>query len=236
MRIKCLECNLKLTANDVNVNTMTATCPACSTVFAFADQVTADNVEVSSVTTNRSKSKVKRFGVTSTLDGVLLKLRWRNLESILLWVIICIVLVFAIPSVISWHQEGPLVSLAQGEYVVMAILTPVLTILFYAVVIYSTLMHLVNSKIIHVDRNRLWVKFGPLPSYGNKRIVINSRQISQIYVREEYHKEYRRSRYRVCAIVDGTHVTLTSDLTKNNAAVFIENEIEQYLGLKDRTV
>jgi hypothetical protein len=91
---------------------------------------------------------------------------------------------------------------------------------------YSTLARLLNRTTISVAEGSLRVRHGPLPWFGNQALRTDS--LDQLYVDPSY---------QVCAVTkEGSKVVLVSGLEEMDEALFIEQCVETYLGIEDRSV
>jgi hypothetical protein len=101
---------------------------------------------------------------------------------------------------------------------------------------YTPLAHILNKTHFIVSRGMIEVRHRPLPWPGNKKLIIKN--IKQLYVREKVRivEGERRSQefyYEVRAILRRRHVTLYGPLQSSEQAFYIEQKIEEYLGIED---
>ncbi len=101
---------------------------------------------------------------------------------------------------------------------------------------YATLAGLVNRTSVSVDGGRLRVRHGPIPWLGNRDIDAHS--VRQLYTEEHTTTgKNAGTRYAVVAIVhDGPSITLVKNLESSRQALYIEQELEQHLGIADAHV
>ena len=102
---------------------------------------------------------------------------------------------------------------------------------------YATLCRCVNRTRIHVASNEISVQHGPLPWLGNCRIVLH--QLKQLFCIERKHprKGQPRLTYEVLAWqADDNYETVLSGLEDLHQALFIERQIEEFLGLVEEHV
>ncbi|MBU2880934.1 hypothetical protein KO525_15755 [Psychrosphaera sp. B3R10] len=96
-----------------------------------------------------------------------------------------------------------------------------------------------NVTNIHVTKQQIQISHKPLPWIGNK--TIDSHDIKQLYVKEKTsrnrnHNSYSVS-YEVHTITNSGKVTrLLSGLSTSEQALFVEQEIEKYLGIENKLV
>jgi hypothetical protein len=103
-------------------------------------------------------------------------------------------------------------------------------------VTYFMLAGYVNRTVIDVDFDRLTVKSGPLPVWGNKKIP--SRTLRQLYVKGNTYSDMGTiMTYAVRAITDDQrNIKLLGGLDSTEQALFIEQEIEKFLHIEDKPI
>ena len=101
---------------------------------------------------------------------------------------------------------------------------------------YSALTGWLNETVIKVNTSRLEVTSGPLPVPGNKQLQAS--YIKQLYSRQKISRNKQTTfSYEVHAItVDQKDETVLAGLTDSAQALYIEQEIERALGIKDQPV
>ena len=102
---------------------------------------------------------------------------------------------------------------------------------------YYALSGVVNKTVVHVNPDRVIVKSGPLPPWQNRRIDV--RQITQLYVKQHIQRSNKGSTttYKVY-LTDRAErqEELVSGLEKPEQALFLEQEIERFLGIEDQAM
>ena len=84
---------------------------------------------------------------------------------------------------------------------------------------------------------QLTIRHGPLPWPGNH--TLNSADIEQLFCQEKFRqgKHGGSYTYEVHAVLtDGTKKELVSGLDDADQAIFIEQQLEDHLGIEDRRV
>jgi hypothetical protein len=102
--------------------------------------------------------------------------------------------------------------------------------------LYSTTAGLINKTTVRVGFERITVRHGPVPYFGK---TISAMDIKQLYSKEKtsYSSRQRSVSYEIHAMTQaGKNVKLVTRLESSEQALFIEQEIEKYLGIKDRPV
>lgn len=100
--------------------------------------------------------------------------------------------------------------------------------------IYYVLAGYLNSTEMHITPNYLTVQHGPLPHWGNKQF--NTKQIEQLYVRENIHRSKNSTSYTYALWmkpVAGNDEKLIEGMDRPEHAFFLEQEIERFLGIVD---
>jgi hypothetical protein len=102
---------------------------------------------------------------------------------------------------------------------------------------YTALAGFVNSTVLRIGRGELEVRYGPLPWLGNRRL--ETAEIAQLYCKEKvtYRRGTSHSTHEIhVATRDNRDIKLLSGLPDSVQALFLEQEIERYLGIKDQPV
>jgi len=104
---------------------------------------------------------------------------------------------------------------------------------------YYTVCLFVNSSFISVDKQKLSIRFAPLPWVGNK--TLEARDIEQMFVQEKVsHGKNGVSRsYHLNALMkNGGKVKLIGSAAMNSVedTKFLEHKIESFLGIRDRQI
>lgn len=102
--------------------------------------------------------------------------------------------------------------------------------------IYYTTACFMNTTTIRVGNGSLDVSSGPLPWFG--AVSLQSSAIKQLYCREKINrgKNGAHVTYEVVAITNGQRKDLVSGLTDAEQALYIEQEVENHLGIEDTAV
>lgn len=222
MQIKCKRCGSPIPAENVNLNTSLAKCGECDSVFDFSPQVEKQEPA------RRSFSQPpKGIGVKTGMDGLVLERRWMNASAWFL-VIFCL---FWDGFMVVWFS----ISIAQKQYEMAAFGS------IHAAVglglTYTMLCTFINKTLITISARSLSIKHGPLPWFGNKQIAPH--EIDQVFVQQSItrNKNGRTIRYHVRYLdTKGKEAKLLGGLSDASHALFLEQEIESTLGIKDRAV
>ncbi len=113
---------------------------------------------------------------------------------------------------------------------------PVIVLISLALYIfYYSLVRVLNKTVIHVTKEKISVKHGPLPL--KKNIELKKENVTQLYVTQQrgVNRYYLLvATYQVNVILKNKSViTLVKGLESIPQARFIENKIEDYLSITD---
>jgi hypothetical protein len=125
----------------------------------------------------------------------------------------------------------------QDTFDLIFFLLPLLFIILGIGLTYYVLTGYTNKTQVDVDFNSITIRHGPLPFWGNKKV--SSKTIKQLYCKKEvfFDSRYRYISFAVHAITnDRRNIKLLSGLDNSEQALFIEQEIERFLNIKDQPV
>lgn len=168
-------------------------------------------------------------GITVTKEGGELKIkrRWMRTTGLLVVVVGSAMIFFTLTGV-GARYEGLL-----DEFTILSLIQ----LAFILVVFYFGLTELVNTTTITVGQGTLDFRHRPLPWIGNHRVVAGD--LKQLYCKERTHRTRNGERYTYevhAQLEAGGDIKLLAGLPDGQQAVFIEGEIEEYLGIKDEHV
>lgn len=104
---------------------------------------------------------------------------------------------------------------------------------------YHVLLGFINKTRLQVNRTRVRVSHGPLPCLLPK--AMQTSDFAQLYVKQDVHQSRSSNNtdvsFRVQVISkQGKILTLVKGIQSSEDALYIEQEIESYLGIKDLSV
>lgn len=227
--VRCPSCGTQIRGEDMNLAQMAARCPTCDALLDLRDQAAS-------------------LGAPGTPDrpapidmplpsGIQVRSNARELRLVLRWFTpMYIFLAFFsatwIGFLVFWYAR------ARGAPLAFQ-LFPLLHVAVGIGLAYSTVAGFLNSTTITVERGHLSVRHGPIPWKGNRDLPAD--RLEQLYCQE--HVTHSRNggttiRYSVHAVGKESRrkITLVSGLTDRDHALFIENQVEQKLGIIDRRV
>ncbi|MGD8451320.1 MAG: hypothetical protein PVJ57_05825 [Phycisphaerae bacterium] len=232
MHVHCPHCGAQIPADDLNVDSAIARCRTCNAVFSFADAL--DRERGGPVTRSAASDEVPvpqpRGLHVEDWDGNLrITRRWFSPAFIFL-VFFC---AFWDEFLVFWYS----IAFGGDAPWIMAVF-PILHVAVGIGLTYFTLCGFVNRTVITVDAGQLAIRHGPLPWPGNR--VVPTGDLEQLYCRERL-RHSNRGRTSVqyelhAATVGGGRIKLLGMLDDPEHALFLEQRIEQYLGITDRPV
>lgn len=222
MELTCKQCGAEIDAADVNLDRMIAKCRRCNAVFSFAGMVEggAERAKMLDV------PLPSRFTIEHTGDGLVIARRWLSARVYLM----AVMTVFWNGFVLFWI----------GTVLVARVWPMALFGSLHAGVglflLYTTLAGFLNTTTVRVGSSELTVKHGPLP-YPGKRLEPGA--IRQLFSKRRisHGRNSTTITYELHAVTgDGKHEKLVSGLDEEEQALFLEQEVERYLRIKDQPV
>jgi len=116
-------------------------------------------------------------------------------------------------------------------------LFPVLHVAVGVLLTYSTLCGFINRTVIEVTDEELTIRHGPLPWPGNQTLTVPD--IRQIYCDETISRgrNSTSTSYNVNALlVEERTIKLLSSLPEKQMALFVEQQLEEWLKIKPQHV
>jgi hypothetical protein len=224
-------------SEDMNLERLVAKCRDCHAIMSFARAV--DRAEgAGDVTSRRQRPPVPLpAGLRAEDRGKGLRIVRRWFSPVFFFLLFfCIAwdsfLVFWYA--ISFGNFGE----APGPVWWLMVIFPVAHLAVGVGLTYFTLAGFLNQTTIDVDPFRLRIRHGPLPWFGN--CTLPAAEIDQLYCQEKTRRHDNGgciTAYGVNAVTKGgRQVKLMSTLEDQDQALFIEQQIEQCLGIEDRPV
>lgn len=227
MEITCPKCAATIPADHVNLDRMIAKCTRCNAVFDFSDQIDGP--------AGGSGGYLKRpivdlpKGFTLAGQGIELAIirRWFGPAAL-----------FLIPFALFWNGFLCVwysIAISAGQVIMMVF--PILHVAVGVGVGYTALAMVLNQTAIRVSPGLIDVRHGPLPWFGNRQIDPSS--LAQLYVAEKVSRG-RRSASVTYELRARTRLDrdepVVEGLERAEQALYLEQEIERYLAIKDSPV
>jgi hypothetical protein len=219
---RCKNCGAPIEGKDVAPDLAMAKCSHCGAVFGVKGLSQQETYGERPAVPMPAGVEVADFG-----DALQITYRWFSLKV----VFVLIICVFWNVFMFMWHG----MSITTGVWSMS-----LFGLLHTAVGIglaYYTLAGLLNRTTVRVEQGLLEIHHHPLPWFGNKRL--QATDIEQIYCRERiHHGRHGVSRtYEVHAMMrDAVKEKLLSRLNEPEQVLYIEQELERFLGIRDGPV
>ncbi len=226
--LRCKSCGAVLTKDDVHWDLGLAQCSHCGSVFSLHGL--APPVEQAAPKPDRRRKPVpmpKNIEVINTGDVFQISYRWFGPQYIFL----VIFALFWNGFLLVWN--GLAISMGAWEMMLFSLLHVAIGI----VIGYYALAGLINSTTIWVQADLLGIQHHPLPWPGSKRLMASD--IEQLYTKKvtRYSRSGPSHTYEVHAILrQAAKEKLVGGLREAEQALYIEQELERYLGIQDRPV
>ena len=234
MKLECPNCGASVPATNINVQETIAVCPACDTVFNFSGGDV--NVGSSAMQATKPKNKFKydevrmpnSFDVQETDQKLTISYSWFSCIAPFLtfFALVWNGIIFGIffPAISGFNNLGfpfaffPLIFGGVGVGLV-----------------YFNIAQYVNRTYIVIGPKEMQIYSKPLPMPNTQ--TIKHDEIHQVYAKQRINRNSDGKRtitYEVQAAMHGNqHKKLVGSLSNAEQALFIEQEIEKYLGIDD---
>jgi hypothetical protein len=230
LQLRCRACQQPLPAQDVNIDLGIARCLACNAVFSLADSL-GQSPRAKPIARLPKRFSLDHFGSDLTIQ-------WRWFSHAVWFLVVFCVLWDGF--LIAWYTAGirELLFGSKGlPGVLMMLLFPMLHVAVGAGLTYLLLCMFVNKTVVRVTGSQLSIQHGPLPCTRN--VLLDSSNIKQLYCTERHHRgKHGCSRtYAVVAVNNrGEKIKLVESLESLDQALFLEQQIEQHLKIRDERV
>ncbi|CAM2067636.1 hypothetical protein SCOR_19800 [Sulfidibacter corallicola] len=210
--VDCKRCSARILPEHLDLDRGIAHCASCGAVFSL--EATLDAAVTPGMDIRRSES------------GLSLTRRWYLPRH---WLLMLLALVwngFFLLWLARTPGFDPLLRLMAG-----------VNLGFGFILFYGALVFLVNRTSIEVDSGRLRLRHGPFP--WRRGLSVEIAQIDQLYCSERLVR--RRGRafpvYQVNIFLNnGERRLLLREIYDVNQALYVENQIERFLGIQDRPI
>lgn len=231
MHVHCTHCGQRIPAEDLNIETTIARCRQCDAVFSFATALEREGDERRPVTSKQLDAVPQPKGIqVDDLGGRLeISRRWFT-PAMFFLLFFCI---FWDGFLVFWYSKA----FGDAHAPLVMVLFPLIHVAVGLGLTYLVICSFVNTTKVLVESGRLSVRHGPLPWPGN--VELDTYNLDQLYCRQ--HIRHSRNgvseSYQVHAITkDQRKIKLISGLSDPEQALFLEQKIEQHLGIEDRAV
>jgi len=169
----------------------------------------------------------EKINLQYTGPNLIIVRKWFGLKTLLLTAFV----VFWDGFLIFWYRNA-----LQGDDMMIK-LFPLLHVGIGIWLTYTALAGYVNKTFVYVNYEKISVRHRPLPYWGQK--TIQAMDVKQLYSKEKISRssKSRSVTYEVHAVTrSGRNLKLVPYLESAEQALFVEQQIERYLGIKDKPV
>ncbi|MFN8373289.1 MAG: hypothetical protein U0694_10500 [Anaerolineae bacterium] len=229
MQIHCRYCASEIPAANINLDKLLAKCSNCNAVFSIAGEMGLAQGEKPKAAAKRMSVPLPtRVSMDETAGELVIRRKWFSPVSTLPLTFFAVIwngfLVFWYSIALS-SGEGQMALCGSLHLAVGLFLT------------YWVAAQFINETVITANAETLDIKSGPIPTTGNK--ALTAVDIAQIYCMEKISRGRRSTTvtYEVAAIMqDQRRESLLTGLYNPEQALFIEQEVERFLGIENRGV
>lgn len=221
--LSCPNCEEKILSSDINLNKGLAKCSSCHVLFNIEKEVEDAPKKEEIFVIPKGIEVLKMF---SELN---IDMRWRHTAS---WFLMTFTLI--------WNG----ILLPMALFIILS--GEIFALLFMSIhlavgigLIYWSLAALFNTTYITVDSQYITIQHRPFKMFF-KEFQFETKEVNQLYV-----KKYSNGStngvpnyvYGVMAILNSKEeIKIIKGLSKPNQALYLEQEIEKFAGIKDRPV
>lgn len=239
MQVQCPQCSEMLRAEDMNLETMVGRCRRCHALVNLWDFIPGDARPTPRGSQERIRPRAARpLWMVVENEGTQLRISWRWF-SWPIWFLVFFCIAWD-SFLVFWYCMG----INQPGMPWIFYVFPIGHVAVGVGLTYFTLACLINRTELVADHDQVRIGHGPLPWRGN--VSLPAQEIAQVYVAPAYagivwwlHMGgFQRSGFGATLKVllrDGSSRTLVT-LTDSEAAFFLEQEIEKFLGISDEPV
>jgi len=246
MQLKCGQCGAPFRAADLHLDRGIGVCSACGGVQRLpgsTNSVPKKESRTSAALKSQEPVPIpEHFTVEDDGQSLTIRQRWFQ------WALVFL-LFFAIAwdsFLVGWYwmlTSGPFGGDQgmPGPFKLIFFVFPIAHVAVGVGLTYFVLAGFLNSTVIRVAHGILSVRHGPLPWRGNLDMPTDG--IEQIYCQNKLRTHHRRRGhsstsmiYEVHAVVAGQKRKLLSGLHDADHALFVEQSLERYLSIEDRSV
>lgn len=233
-KLTCPNCATDIPAENINIAQTLAVCPNCDTVFDFSFMGDAKDKPKTKAT--RKLHPPKGFHIEENATGFTMSWRWFQPVAIFLTFFVIAWDGF----LIFWYRMalGGFGSSFSGGANLIMILFPIAHVAIGVGMTYYVLALYLNRTAMTVSDAEIKVRTFPLP-YPWKDRTLAASDVEQVYVKQSisHNKNGTSISYDVRAQLYGApDEKLVTGLHTPEFALYIEQEVEAYLGIENREV
>ncbi len=220
--LTCPNCNFFVAAKDINISKTIAKCENCNHVFSFEDDFDFREGRPEMLI----PEGMEVLNLRSELD---IEVKWTKSIQPMMVVFTLVWNLFLLPFVIGGIMAGQAqILLFAGAHIAVGL-----------GLLYNIFAQLFNRTNISVTDKRIEINTRPFPTPGKSKIELDADDLDQLYVTKYVSSttngvpSYAYALYAIDK--NGTKFILIKGLNKESQ-LYIEQEIERYLQIKDRPI
>lgn len=226
LQLHCPKCEHEIVSDDINIDRGLAKCKNCNNVFTFEQ-----NLRSAPLRKRKEVLMPEEVEIDEYEDEMTIFYKWRKAKGISPFFIFFGLVWngFLIPFILA--------AIASGTWqILLGISLHVMVGIGFLVFILSRLM---NTTYITVDDYELSIEHRPIAiPYFHKNQYYDVRAIEQLYAKKYVSHTTNGVPVHAYAVVakfdNGEELEIIKGLKSKNKALFIEQEIEIFLGMKDK--
>ena len=227
--ITCQNCGVKIPTRQIKRRQRLVKCARCQTTFSLTDE--SGEIPEESGFKQLTVPLPRGFKIETSENELKIIWSWFGSQHILS---IIVVSFFAGGLIFL----GYIIGLAETWQRTLVCLIPMSV--GAAITFYLALATYINKTMIIITPTTLEIKRGPIPTPFWSDQQLDSSRIKQLYVAEKIQSggSLTTYKYQLYAIINDRRETLLTEvpLTEWRQLLYLEQEIERYLGIKDRPV
>jgi hypothetical protein len=225
--LRCKNCGAPIREENLFLDMAMAKCDHCGAVFGLKGAPSQASQAQYQTTERPQVSMPRNIEVADTGSALQIVYRWFS------WKYIPLILFAAFWNgfMLIWHSNA----LISGNWQMS-----LFGLLHTAVgigLVYYILAGILNRTTIWVEAGTIHIRNHPIPWPGNK--YLDAIDIAQLYCREKIHRGRRGTNYSYemhAVMHDGRTEKLLSRFDRPEQTLYIEQEMEKYLGIRDQPV
>jgi len=234
MQLFCRQCGAEIKASNINLDTMMAKCDVCNAVFSFQDMyddIAPKKAKAASGTPYAAVPMPHNMSLDETDTTLTITRDWRS------WTVFFMLFFAILWNGMIWAFFVPAFGgVSDGfGFPFGFFLLPFIGVGFY--LIYQVVTGLLNKTTIRVTDGHLSITHAPIPARNTR---LDADQIEQLYVRQHVNRSSNGNTTRSYSLnvilSNGSKKKLMSGLTSADQALYVEQEIERFLGIPDAHV
>lgn len=231
-QLRCPKCATPIPAEDINIDSLIGKCRNCHAIFEVDEEMDRQHQDSEREEERPNIDLPRGFEVQQGVSTLDIRINWRKTRMIWFYVLFSLFwngVTFVFVGIAISANSLP-IALAISVHFMIGI----------AFLLY-TISLLINTTHIHVSTHGLRIKHGPMPVPFHPKRNIPRTQLEQLYV-EEYVASRTNGRpnmaFRLRAVVAGQdkRPQLMRGLKKPEQALYLEHEIEKFMGIRNRRV